>query len=371
MSTLSRIKKKIIPSFITLCVSLCISTLTVSRAHTMDECVFISGSCNPELAHKVAQKLSIRLTDPGLQHFSNGEIAAEIQGEVRGKNVYIFGSFVQRDGKSVNDQLVEYQLIADAAKRSGGAKTINAILLNHPYARQDRRSKTHASISASFVAATLENVIGISRVFTFDLHANQIQGFFQKTGVDNISTSHLFAQYLVKNTSIFNDPIVVISPDAGGTERAGSFQSALAQFNIDSDFATMIKKRVRPGKVESTTLVGDVSQKAAIIIDDICDTGGTLVASAEALKDAGATKVYACITHAIFSKDALDKILQSCFDGVFITDTLPIERLPQDKVKLLEGRLHVISIADMLSDILRTVIDPHAFERPATPDFRM
>ncbi|MBX9976781.1 MAG: ribose-phosphate diphosphokinase, partial [Alphaproteobacteria bacterium] len=230
----------------------------------LSNCIFLAGSGNPELASKICDQLGVNLVDAGIERFKNGEIAVTLKEAVREKDVFIIAAFIERDTMSVNDQLIEFQLLADAARRAG-AHRIFAMFLNYPYARQDRRSDKRAPISASMVANMVENVGHVKRLVTIDLHAEQIQGFFQSTGVDNISSGKLFAEHMA---TLNLGPIVVVSPDAGGAKRAETFKDYLAHQGVTSDFAMMIKKRLKANEVESVQLVGDVKGKVAIIIDD-------------------------------------------------------------------------------------------------------
>jgi len=305
------------------------------------ETVLLSGTGNPELSQAVSKILGVSITDAGIERFKNGEVFSKIQGTVRGKDVFVVASFAEINGRSVNDFILEFQVICDAAMRSG-AKSIVAVIPSFPYARQDRKTEGRAPITASMIAKVLERVCGVTRVITVDLHSEQIQGFFQNTGVDNLTASKIFAEYIHK---LNLQDVVIVSPDAGGAKRAEVFKGYLEAMGVTADFAMMIKKRVKAGEVDKITLVGDVKGKTAIIVDDMCDTGGTLVAAAAELKKFGAIGVYACITHPIFSADAVKKISGSQFEKVLVTNSLPERDSSSDKVVRL-------SLAPLLAEVI-------------------
>lgn len=306
----------------------------------------LSGSANLEIARAVSNLTGIPLTDSGVRKFKNGEIDLAIQESVRGKDVFIMASFFQCENMTINDCLMEFHLIADAAIRAG-SKNIYAVLLNYPYARSDQKTEGRSPVGASLVASMLERIACVKRVITFDLHTDQIQGFFQNTGVENLTASKLFAKAIVE---LNLKDIVVVSPDAGGVKRAEAFKDHLKEVgDMNAEFAMLIKKRLIANEVAAVKLVGDVKGKVAVIIDDICDTGGTLVAVAEELKKKGAKAVYACITHPIFSGDAAQKIKNSVFEKVFVTNTIP------NRDKDFEEKIVTISLVPLLADVIRSV----------------
>lgn len=331
--------------FISLCfvVFLCCSKALGSS--DLSHIVFMAGSGNPDLAKGICETLNVPLLDPGFSRFKNGEISLTLSQKVREKDVLMIAAFNERDGQSVNDQCMELLLMADACRRAG-ANRLYGLLLNYPYARQDRRSDKRAPISASLMANILEKVCRFHRIFTVDLHSPQTQGFFQNIGVDNITTSKLFASHIA---SLNLQNIVVVSPDAGGARRTEQFQEYLKSKGIIADFAMMIKKRLKPNEVTSSHLVGDVKGKTAIIIDDMCDTGGTLVAAAKELKSMGAKEVYACISHPVFSETAVEKITASDFVKVFVTDSLPLKKSSE--------KIQVLSLKETLADVLGRVLN--------------
>lgn len=322
----------------------CMSGLGVQASSWKENTVFLSGTCNPELAKAITEKLGVKLTQTGSTQFKNGEAFVKIEDTVRGKDVFILASFATTSEKSYNDYIMEFMLLCDAVKRAG-AKKITAILPFYPYARQDRKTGGRTPISASMMALMLERVCGVNHVITVDLHADQIQGAFQNIGVDNLTATKLFAEHI--NTLGLKD-IVVVSPDAGGTRRAEMFKEYLEASGHKVDFAIMIKKRLRAGEVESSTLVGDVQGKVAIIIDDMCDTGGTVVSAGEELLKHGAKEVYAAFTHPVFSEKAVERLSASKFSKVFVTDTLP-ERKPYGE------KIVKLSVADLVAKVIELV----------------
>ncbi len=339
MKNFSSMFQKILALAFVVCFS-----LNTEASGWKENTVFLSGTCNPDLAKAVVDKLGVKLTDTGSTQFKNGEAFVKIADTVRGKDIFIVTSFATTEDKSYNDYIMEFMLLCDAVKRAG-AKRIIAILPFYPYARQDRKTGGRTPISASMMALILERVCGVHQVITLDLHADQIQGAFQNIGVDNLTATKLFAEHM--NTLGLKD-VVVVSPDAGGTRRAEMFKEYLEVKGDKVDFAIMIKKRLRAGEVESSTLVGDVKGKTAIIIDDMCDTGGTMVAAGEELLKHGAKAVYAVFTHPVFSEKAVEKLSGSKFTKVFVTDTLPSRKPYGDKIV-------TISVAPLLAQVIELV----------------
>jgi ribose-phosphate pyrophosphokinase len=292
--------------------------------------LLFAGNASKPLAEAIASELKIPLADAAISKFNDGEISITINENVRNRNVYIIQSTCRSETNSVNDNLMELYLTIRALKRAS-AKSVIAVIPYYGYGRQDRKTKPRVPISASDVAMLIEGA-GADRVVAIDLHAGQIQGFFRDIPVDNLYSTTVFLPYFAK-LSLQNP--VVVSPDAGGVERAKKFREGLARHGVDAGLAIIVKQRAKAGVVESMNLVGDVKGCDVIICDDICDTAGTLVKAAEELKAFGARRVYACITHPVFSQQALQKIAQSQFTEVVISDTIPLLQLIPDNITQL------------------------------------
>lgn len=305
--------------------------------------VLFTGNANPRLAHDVAQYLDVPLGRATVGRFNDGEIRISIEESVRNKEVYILQSTAVGIDQSVNDSLMELFLMIRTMKRAS-AKTIVAVIPYYGYARQDRKSAPRVPISAADVAMLLEEA-GADRIVTLDLHCGQIQGFFRHAPVDNLYASTLFIPYFAKKQM---KNIVIISPDAGGVERAKRFVDALAQYGIQARMAMLSKQRVEAGVIESMQLIGEVSGADVIIVDDICDTAGTLVQAAKLLKDRGAKHVFASITHPLFSGPALERIRHSAIDELVITDTVYLK-------KNMPSNIHCISAAPLLGEAIRRI----------------
>lgn len=273
----------------------------------------VSGTSNPVLAQKISELLDVPLVDPQIIRFANGEICCEIEKNVRGADVFI----IQSTCTPVNDSLMELLIIIDALKRAS-ALSITAVMPHYGYSRQDRKDSPRKPITAKLVADLL-TVAGATRVITMDLHAGQIQGFFN-IPFDNIFASPVFLKHL--KTEISTDNLVCVSPDAGGVERVRHYAKKLK-----TDLSLIDKRRTGNNVAKAMNIIGDVSGKEAIIIDDIIDTAGTLVEACRALKEKGAIKVYACATHSILSHPAIERI-SSCeeLDRIFVTDTIPLTK---------------------------------------------
>lgn len=254
--------------------------------------------------------------------------------------IYIIQSITKYDQGSVNDSLMELYLLIRTLKRSS-ANSITAIIPYYGYARQDRTMESRVPISAADVAVLLENS-GLDRMVAIDLHAGQIQGFFHSVPVDNIYGSVIMAPVISKQR--LYKP-VVISPDAGGVPRAKKFKDTLANYGVEADIAIIVKQREKAGVIDTVNLIGEVKGRDVIIVDDICDTGGTLVKAAEELKKFGAERVYASITHPVFSKDAIDKIENSDFTKIFVSDSISI---PEGNYK----KITQVGIAPLLSKVI-------------------
>jgi len=266
-----------------------------------------SGNANRPLAEALAKALEMRLGECVVTKFSDGETWVEINENVRGQDVFV----IQPTSAPANEHLMELLIMIDAMKRAS-ADRITAVIPYYGYARQDRKVSPRTPISAKLVADLL-TAAGADRILTMDLHAGQIQGFF------NIPVDHLFAKpVLIEHLKkTFKDGLVVVAPDAGGAERARSFAKLL-----NSPMAMIDKRRSKPNESEVMHIIGDVEGKKAVIIDDIIDTGGTIVKAAEAIKKEGATEVYACCTHPVLSGKAVENIENSCIKEMIVTDTV-------------------------------------------------
>ena len=290
----------------------------------MKRIVLVSGSSNPTLTEKIAEKLDINLVDPKIQHFANGEIFCEVERNVRGADVYV----VQSTIRPVNDHIMELLILIDALKRAS-ASSINVVIPHYGYARQDRKVSPRTPISAKLVADLL-TVAGATRVTTMDIHAGQIQGYFN-IPFDNLYASPILIDYIDK--TIFDMDTVFVSPDAGGVERVRHFAKKLK-----ADIAMIDKRRIAKNTAKAMNIIGSVEGKKCIIVDDMIDTAGTLIEAVMALKESGAVEVHACATHPVFSSPAVARI-RDCDDltSVIVTDTIPLsqEALEVSKIKVL------------------------------------
>ena len=294
-------------------------------------------SSNVELAQEICDSIGIPLSSCEVSHFADGEVNIMINETVRGHHVFV----IQPTSSPVNDNLMELLIMCDALKRAS-AKTINLVIPYYGYSRQDRKSKSRQPISAKLVADLL-TVAGADRVICMDIHAAQIQGFFD-IPVDNFMGLPIICNYLLDKNL---ENIVVVSPDHGGTTRAREFAKVL-----DTTIAIIDKRRPEPNKAEVMNIIGDVKGKNCILVDDMCDTAGTLCIAAQALKNAGALDVYAACTHGLFSGPAIERIQNSCLKEMIVTNTIniaPEKRI--DKVKVLSvGQLLGHGILRILSD---------------------
>ena len=270
-----------------------------------------SGSANPEFAKKVGDYLGMCVSDATLNKFSDGEISVQITQSVRGQDVYI----IQPTCAPTNDNLMELLIMIDALKRSS-AKSINAVIPYYGYARQDRKAAPRVPISAKLVADLLEKA-GINRVVTIDLHAAQIQGFFN-IPADNLFGSILFVNY-IKSKNLKNP--IIASPDIGGVARARQYADKLGY-----DLVIVDKKREKANESQVMNIIGDVKCKDVILVDDMVDTAGTLVKAAEVLKEKGANSVMACCTHGVLSGPAYERVANGVLDELVISDTIPTKK---------------------------------------------
>jgi ribose-phosphate pyrophosphokinase len=277
--------------------------------------MLFSGRSNPDLAFKIADQLNIELGEVELETFENGETYCRFRESIRGADVFIVQSCYSR---ATNDHLIELVIMIQAAKLAS-ANRITAVMPWFPYSRQDKKSSPREPITARLVADMLE-AAGVDRVLTMDLHAGQIQGFFN-VPVDHMTALPLFAQYY-RDKGLYGEGIVVVSPDPGRAKMATKFAEML-----EAEFALMRKTRPAHDVAAVTEVSGRVAGKTAIMTDDIIVTGGTLIAGAQALREAGATEVYACATHALIPESAFEKLGKSELREVAVTDTVPMNPL--------------------------------------------
>ncbi len=288
----------------------------------MNDYVIFSGNSNPELSNKICDYLKVPLGGAKVKTFSDGEIQIEINENVRAKDVFV----IQSTCFPVNDNLVELLLMIDAFKRSS-ARRITAVIPYYGYSRQDKKVAPRVPISARLVADLLI-VAGTNRVITMDLHAGQIQGFFN-IPVDNLFAAPFIIDYI---RSTFRDNLVIVSPDAGGAERARAYAKRL-----NCDLAVIDKRREAPNKAKAMSVIGDVSGKIAIILDDMVDTAGTLTEASAAIMENGAKEVHACCSHPVLSGPSVQRINDSALKSIVVTDSIPLreEALKCTKIEVL------------------------------------
>jgi len=294
-----------------------------------------TGSAHPALGEAIARHLGVPIGRAHLARFSDGEVWFQIHDNVRGADVFV----VQPTCAPVNENLMELLLMLDAFKRSSASR-LTTVLPYYGYGRQDRKDKPRVPISAKLVADLLSTA-GTDRVLTVDLHAAQIQGFF------DIPVDHLFAAPVVIEhvQKMALEDIVVVSPDAGGVERARAYAKRL-----DASLAIVDKRRDQPNVAEVHNVIGDVEGRTALIVDDIVDTAGTLTKVAEAIKAAGAREVLACCSHAVLSGHAIERIEKSPLSKLIVTDSMPL-----GKEKLASGKIVVLTIAELLARAIKNI----------------
>ena len=305
----------------------------------MDELIdglkLFGGTSNVNLTKEVCDYLNITPGEIVNKTFSDGEIRVEIDENVRGRDTFI----IQSTCSPVNDNLMQLLIITDALKRAS-ARSITSVIPYYGYARQDKKVKPRVPISAKLVA-DLITIAGVNRVISVDLHAGQIQGYFN-IPVDNIFATPILLNYIRKH---FNNNLSIISPDAGGVERARAFAKRL-----NASLAIIDKRREEPNVAEAMNIIGDVKGKTAVILDDIVDTAGTLIQAAQALIQYGAAHVYACCTHPVLSGNAPKRIEESPLESLVITNTIPLNQ------KASEGsKIKVISVAGILGEAIKRV----------------
>ena len=293
-------------------------------------------SSNRPLAQKIADQVGVDLGKVSVTQFSDGEIKINIDESIRGDHVYI----VQSTSYPVNDNLMELLIMIDALRRAS-AKTINVVLPYYGYARQDRKAQSREPITAKLVANMITQA-GADRVLTLDLHAAQIQGFFD-IPVDHLLGAPLLANYFLENNFKDKD-IVVVSPDHGGVTRARK----LAEF-LHAPIAIIDKRRPKANVAEVMNIIGDVKGKVAVLIDDMIDTAGTITLAAQAIQDAGALEVYACCTHPVLSGPALDRLNASVIKEVVVTDSIQV---PEEKTG---GKIVQVSVDQLMAEAIRRI----------------
>jgi ribose-phosphate pyrophosphokinase len=314
------------------------STLRIDGVHVLFNTVLFTGNANPGLAQQIASSLGIELGKAKVGRFSDGEVDVEIQQNVRARDIFV----VQPTCAPTNENLMELCIMVDAIKRAS-ARRVTAVIPYFGYARQDRRPRsTRVPISAKVVANMLE-AVGVERLLTMDLHADQIQGFFN-IPVDNIYASPVLLSDL--QSKRYTD-LVVVSPDVGGVVRA----RALAK-QANCELAIIDKRRPKANVSEVMHVIGDIEGRNCVIMDDMIDTAGTLVKAAEVLKERGALKVFAYCTHAVFSGPAIERIRASQLDEVVITDTIPLNK---DGVKC--SKVRQLSVAFLFAETIRRISD--------------
>ena len=294
----------------------------------------LTGNANPVLAQEIAQHLGIPLCEAYVGRFNNGEIQVMIDESVRGSDVFI----IQPTSYPVNDNLMELLIMADAVKRAS-ARNITAVIPYYAYARQDRKTRGREPISAKLVADLLQTA-GVTRVVTVDLHAGQIQGFFN-VPVDHLLGVPTLAEY-IRSKQL--EELVVVSPDLGGVTRARQLAD-----HLHAQIAIIEKRRPQPGVAEVMNFIGNIQGKTAVIIDDIVDTAGSLTEGAKALHDRGAKAVYACCTHPVLSPPAVERIEKSMITELIVTNTIPV---PPEKSS---PKIRVLSVAGLLGEAITRI----------------
>ena len=296
----------------------------------------LTGNSNKILSKNIAKYLKSKLVNSSIRKFSDGEIYVEINENIRGNSIFI----IQSISSPANDNLMELLLCIDALKRSS-AKNITAVIPYFGYARQDRKVVPRTSISAKLVSNLITKA-GADRVVTVDLHAGQIQGFFD-IPVDNLFATPIFARHVRKK--IKSKKIICVAPDVGGTERARALGKLL-----NAELAIVDKRRPKPGQSQVMNVVGDVKNKTCILVDDIIDSGGTIVNAAKALKNRGAKEVYVYITHGVLSGDAVKKIKNSVIKNLVITDTID----NNEKTKNVKN-IEVLPISALMGEAIKRI----------------
>ncbi|MSO86156.1 MAG: ribose-phosphate diphosphokinase [Acidimicrobiia bacterium] len=313
--------------------------ITKKRLH------LLSGRSNLPLANEIAAQLGVELGHPNLVEFSNGEIHAKLGENVRGADVFIIQTHGSTEDLSVNDVIMEQLIMIDAARRAS-AKRITAVIPNYGYARQDRKAEGREPITAKLVANLFASA-GANRLMSVDLHSGQIQGFFDGP-VDHLTAMPVLVDYIKTN---LHADLVVVSPDAGRVKVAERYTNQL-----QADLAIVHKRRVKGVKnsVEAVEIVGDVQGRTCVIIDDMIDTGGTICAAADQLRERGASDIYALATHGVLSGPAIDRFKNSVISKVIVTNTLPLG--PEKQIDKIE----VLSVAKILAEAIDAVFEDNS-----------
>tara|TARA_Y100000590_G_scaffold39222_1_gene42009 strand:- start:3190 stop:4122 length:933 start_codon:yes stop_codon:yes gene_type:complete len=296
----------------------------------------LAGTSNLNLCKNIARQLKLKLVNSHIKRFADGEVYIEINENIRGNSIFV----VQSTSNPANDNLMELLICIDALRRSS-AKNITAVIPYFGYARQDRKVVPRTAISAKLVSNLITNA-GANRILSVDLHAGQIQGFFD-IPVDNLFATPIFARHIQKKMKLNN--LICVSPDVGGVERT----RALSR-RINSSIAIIDKRRPTPGKSEVMNIVGNVKNKNCVIVDDIIDSGGTIVNAAKALKEKGAKDVYVYITHAVLSGEAVQKLEKSQIKKLITTDTID-----NSKKIVRSKKIEIISLAPMISEAMKRI----------------
>lgn len=298
----------------------------------------IAGNSNPDLARSIARYLSLDLTKASIKRYADNEVFVEIQENMRGEDVFV----IQSTSYPANDNMMELLVMLDALKRSS-ARRITAVIPYFGYARQDRKPAPRTPISAK-LAADIITVAGANRVLCFDLHAGQIQGFFN-IPVDNLYAQPVFVKHI--RTLFADKQLAVVSPDIGGVVRARGMAK-----QIGASLVVIDKRRERPGVSEVMNVIGDVQDKVCIIVDDIVDSAGTLCNAAAAVKEKGAAEVVACVTHGVLSGSADERVKASCLNQMFVTDTIAAgPRILQTP------NITVLSVAELAAKAIRNIYE--------------
>ena len=315
----------------------------------MSNLILFTGNATPELATKMARHLHVPMGDADVSKFSDGEISVEINENVRGSDVFI----VQSTCAPTNDSIMELLVMADALRRASAGR-ITAVVPYFGYARQDRRVRSARVPITAKVVADMLTTVGIDRLLTVDLHADQIQGFFD-IPVDNVYGSPILLEDIKKQNY---EDLMVVSPDVGGVVRA----RAVAKQLNDCDLAIIDKRRPKANTSQVMHIIGEVEGRTCILVDDMVDTAGTLCKAAEALKDHGASKVVAYATHAVLSGPAIDNLNNSKMDELVITDTIPLSAAGRDC-----KRIRQLSLAPMLAECIRRINKEESLSAMFTP----